>query len=317
MNYRLKARPRKHRPGSRSIEGFLDKNLRMSGATVVSFLGRIRPGTFVPQSEEFMAEMRQRPSLLEPDKPANRRRSFPKLVLAERKPGRSPIKDIAAFLLSALGHAAVLVMLAFCVLPVLVGRKIIVSAAFSTDDGAELETIQVLDDLPGLPSAEIETVPVTHVVMKLDIPEFDISLAPANAIDGTGFGDPAAVVSGVAAEAATVEGAVDGITGSIQGKLQDGDLLVVWLFDASLSLVDDRQRVAARLEPFLKRTAENRRESSGHQLLNAVVSFGSNMKQRVWPTESGEQIVAAVEKLPIDPSGKENVFTAIARCAEI
>ena len=65
-------------------------------------------------------------------------------------------------------------------------------------------------------------------------------------------------------QAATVESAVDGITRAIRGALQEGDLTVVWLFDASHSLVDDRQRIAARLESFLAETVGRRGQAGQH-----------------------------------------------------
>ncbi|HEX3872349.1 MAG TPA: hypothetical protein VHV77_18015, partial [Pirellulales bacterium] len=73
--------------------------------------------------------------------------------------------------------------------------------------------------------------------------------------------------------ATDVNTAVDRITGGLRTELDAGDLLIVWLFDASLSLQDDRQQVAARLEPFY-RQLDGRREQS-HLLMNAAVAFGN------------------------------------------
>jgi hypothetical protein len=114
----------------------------------------------------------------------------------------------------------------------------------------------------------------------------------------------------VAAEG--VGSAVDGILSTIRGELATGDLLVVWLLDASLSLYDDRQQVAARIEPFY-RDLESRRQKS-HQLLNAAVAFGGSTVELVAPTLFGLKMVQAVAETPIDSTGLENVMTAIEQC---
>ncbi len=116
--------------------------------------------------------------------------------------------------------------------------------------------------------------------------------------------------------ASSVEGAVDGITQAMRGVLREGDLSVVWLFDASNSLVDDRQRIAVRLESFLSDLAAGDSSDTSPRLLNTVVSFGSRMKELVRPTASRERVVDSIRDMPVDPSGIENVFAAMAQCVE-
>jgi hypothetical protein len=77
-------------------------------------------------------------------------------------------------------------------------------------------------------------------------------------------------------------------------------------------MVDKRQRVAIRLESFFRHLDGG--ADSHHQLLNAVVSFGAVMKQRVAPTAHRDPIVSSVSELPVDASGTENVFAAIGQC---
>jgi len=97
----------------------------------------------------------------------------------------------------------------------------------------------------------------------------------------------------------------------MQGKLQKGDLLVVWLMDASYSWLDDRQRMITRVDSFLRRFGGT---ASQHQLLNAVVSFGAGMKQHVAPTEASEPVLKSLSELPVDASGRENAFAAVEQC---
>jgi len=114
--------------------------------------------------------------------------------------------------------------------------------------------------------------------------------------------------------AGDVNGAVDGLTGGIAREMEAGDLLVVWLVDASISLVEDRQKVADRIDPFF-RSIENRGKGM-YRLQNAVVAFGSTTVEVVKPTSFGSQITAAIRNLPIDGSGLENVMTAVNQVME-
>ena len=117
---------------------------------------------------------------------------------------------------------------------------------------------------------------------------------------------------GLLHEAEGLEGAVDGVTAGINGELAEGDVLVVWLLDASISLLDDRQRVADRLEPFYREIA-GRARGEGHRLMSAVVSFGAGYEELVPPTEvrRAGRVITAVRDLALDPTGQENVFTAV------
>ena len=64
-------------------------------------------------------------------------------------------------------------------------------------------------------------------------------------------------------EAGTVEQAVGGVFGNIKNKLDRGGLLVVWMFDASISLVDDRQRVIPAPPSRTSGTAESASPTRG------------------------------------------------------
>ncbi|HEY5312406.1 MAG TPA: VWA domain-containing protein, partial [Pirellulales bacterium] len=123
---------------------------------------------------------------------------------------------------------------------------------------------------------------------------------------------PSSATGGGVVAAEGVGSAVDGILSTIRGELATGDLMVVWLLDASLSLYDDRQQVAARIEPFY-RDLEARRGSS-HQLMNAAVAYGGSTLELVSPTKFGLKMVEAVADTPIDTTGLENVMTAIEQC---
>lgn len=111
-------------------------------------------------------------------------------------------------------------------------------------------------------------------------------------------------------EAGTVEQAVGGVFGNVKNKLDQGDLMVVWLFDASISLVDDRQRVARELTKFFEEMKA--RESDDSKVFkHAAVAFGANVMELVSPTSPNRKIIDAVKNVPVDDSGVENVFSAV------
>ena len=112
--------------------------------------------------------------------------------------------------------------------------------------------------------------------------------------------DPVLVKQGRAGEAvATVEGAVDRITHEIAANLERNELLVLWLMDASISLVDDREIIATRLERVFRELRElgTVRPEALH---NAVVSFGAENQFLVPPTADGDEIVRAMREVPIE-----------------
>jgi len=112
------------------------------------------------------------------------------------------------------------------------------------------------------------------------------------------------------AEAGTVEGALDGVLGEIRRRAAEQDLLVVWLLDASLSLLEDRQRIAARLSEFFGQ--QDAKASPGdHLFLNAVVAYGKNTLEMETSTRFGKRVVTAALQVPTDVTGVENVFGAV------
>ena len=243
-------------------------------------------------------------------------------VVAESDPGvclRSRLRDGGAVLTSLVLHATLLLILAICILPSVISQHMEVSATYDSGDGHMLDELVIEQEVASVEATEIET-SILDLEVKSEIPEPEIELIRPNVVEKSEptpspppMPEPA-TAPGTSADsqraASSIEGAVDRVTSDIEEKLRNGDLLVVWLLDSSHSLVDDRQRVAARLEPFFERMKDADLEA---QLQNAVVAFGATMKERVAPSRSGDRIVSSVKKLPIDASGKENVFEAIQK----
>lgn len=120
---------------------------------------------------------------------------------------------------------------------------------------------------------------------------------PVDVPDGT-RGDPLAAVRGI-------DDAMDRITQEILNRLAHRKLLVVWLFDESESMQDDRADISARVhrvyeELKLSGTAD------GDALISSVMSYGAGVSLHTkQPTSDHLKVEAAIAGVPNDPSGKE------------
>lgn len=120
------------------------------------------------------------------------------------------------------------------------------------------------------------------------------------------YGDPREIVD-------NLEQAIDRITQEIVFMLEEGDVLVVWLFDQSESMRNDQKEIRERInkvysELGLADTAD------GDHLLTAITSYGANyFKHTKKPTSDLELIRRAINQVPIDPSGYEIMCPAITR----
>lgn len=107
--------------------------------------------------------------------------------------------------------------------------------------------------------------------------------------------------------------AVSGLGGDIARRLGDGDTLVVWMLDASTSMQADRAEAGQQMVKVfweLDGLSDDRPYHHRH----AVMYFGLGSRQLVPPTRKWRDVTRAVPQIPNDPSGVENVFTAL-ECA--
>lgn len=228
---------------------------------------------------------------------------------------------------SAAVHGALLLILLLWSIPIIQRGSLELTAFTGLNDQTDQEelTFALEETAAAHPAVEIETIvpPADFTVSEPELNEsFETSFDPESAdqpetLDASAVSSPApgsqpTVGTGSVSDAESIEDAVDKITGGIRGRLAEGDLLVVWLLDSSLSLKDDRQRVAARLEDFLE-DIEAESPQRDHQLLNAVVAFGQRVKERVSPTKSIDPVLHSIKTTPSDDSGIENVFSAVEK----
>ena len=108
------------------------------------------------------------------------------------------------------------------------------------------------------------------------------------------------------------------VTQEIIRMMRQQKVTVVWLFDESGSLEDDRKeirenylRVLDELKVATTKDEELRKGSD--QLLTVVASYGQGIHEHTpRPTSDLDMIKAAIDKVPVDQSGQENMCQSIA-----
>ena len=111
-----------------------------------------------------------------------------------------------------------------------------------------------------------------------------------------------------------VEGAVDRIATELLNRIEQGKTLVVWAFDASGSLVAERERLAKQIEQVYAHINDLDAEkiAVGDSLMTMVVAFGNDRKAMLAePTHDVAAILAAIREVPIDTTGVETTFGTV------
>ena len=118
-------------------------------------------------------------------------------------------------------------------------------------------------------------------------------------------GDPQAVVS-------DMREAMDRITHEILMMLQKNKVLVVWLFDQSESMDDDRQEISTKIDRVYKELGLAG-ATKGDALFTAVASYGKGWKGHLEPTADIDAIAKAIRSVPNDESGEEQMCRALGQ----
>lgn len=131
-----------------------------------------------------------------------------------------------------------------------------------------------------------------------------------------------AVKGNVGNSVKAASGAVDRMTQEILLSMEERDTVVVWLFDQSASLMEQRAEIIERFDRIYKDLGMI--QASGHSafenrtpLRTQVYSFGVKVNKLIdEPTDSLSTIKAAIRKVERDSSGIENVMMAVGKAAK-
>ena len=174
---------------------------------------------------------------------------------------RKALRRIGPLASSTLLHFVLLLVLGLLTVPILERGSLLVTLLKQGEVIDLEESVHLVDDLPRISNEELQAAALDRNSLLAELPTLTPLPDPAKedvepvGSDETAVGAPMRIEASIGAggplnDVSTVEEAVDRVTAGIRGRLEKGDLLVIWLLDASNSLVDDRQRVAERLKSF-------------------------------------------------------------------
>ncbi|HTI50552.1 MAG TPA: vWA domain-containing protein [Planctomycetaceae bacterium] len=122
-----------------------------------------------------------------------------------------------------------------------------------------------------------------------------------------------------AAVAENYSAALSRITQELLRMMREDKVLVVWLFDESESMKDDQKEIREQFHKVYEELGlavekDTRVKRDGDVLLSAIHSFGQSVRSITSkPTADIPEIRTAIDKIDIDPSGKENLFGAVGK----
>ena len=243
--------------------------------------------------------------------------------------------DTPAWAVSLVIHVAVLVSLSFAGLGT-VSQAPKPIAVIETPFEEEQEVLEIprevsLDELievdpgsqsdEGFESAESvaqEVAPVSVVAVEMpDLVSDDMTIEPLDVVS-TGLNyDENLTIKGASGMGETgASGAVDRLTLEIAASLEQRPTVVCWVFDQSVSLAGQRKEIASRLERVFGELGLTS-AAQANELFNVVYAYGKQVTPVIdKPTREVSEVVSAITRIPIDESGIENTFTAIAEAAK-
>jgi hypothetical protein len=186
--------------------------------------------------------------------------------------------------------------------------------ALGGQDGALASAADFSEQSIVAPEPDLLQLPAERMAVELDM----------EASRGPEFSEGLTVQGSGSVGATGAEGAIDRLTHEILASLEQRPTMVVWLFDQSGSLKDERANILKRFRRIYEElgvieAADNPvfRRHQDKPLLTAVVGFGAEPRMLLKePTDRIEQIEEAIKGITDDESGQENVFRAVGMVAE-
>lgn len=167
----------------------------------------------------------------------------------------------------------------------------------------KIETSQSLKEPQIRVNTAAITVPGTH-------------LLGANLGEGVVTGETGRLVEGYGA-------ALGQLTQELVRLMREQKVLVVWLFDESESMKDDQQEIRQKFHKvyeelgIVTKQDEALKKAGEDILLTSIMSFGDKVTEHTAkPTSDVTQIRAAIDKIAVDETGKENMCFAISQAVD-
>jgi len=113
-----------------------------------------------------------------------------------------------------------------------------------------------------------------------------------------------------------VASVLDRLTPEIVSLAEKRDINIIWLFDASISLSNQRKQIKDRISKILEEIKEI--SFSSKQIKHSVCSFGQSLTViSTEPTNDQTTIEKDIENIKLDESGIENIFSSIIKLCDI
>ena len=249
------------------------------------------------------------------------------------------------WMISLILHLVVILVIAKMLMPSVNDDKLSLVSGFDQNEAIELADIEeIVPDVVFEDSEEFVDIGDNEI----DLEELEIA-SPIFDIENEVLDDSDSIISddgmlaigtengGMGAEAfaeiatkgtagttvAEASGAVDRISQEIMQSLEDNKTLVVWIFDQSISLLEQRSNIEKRLNKVYSdlRDAgvlgkEDVKQLQQFRLQTDVIAFGQNINPMLKrPASNFDQIRTAINEIQQDDSGVENVMAAVMMAA--
>jgi len=107
-----------------------------------------------------------------------------------------------------------------------------------------------------------------------------------------------------------IGGVLDRLAIEIINNARTKDISVIWLFDASISLSQQRKNISDRFAKIIEEIHQS--ENSVKKIEHIICSFGSKLSiLNDIPSSNTEELIGLIDSIPIDDSGIENVFGSV------
>ena len=250
--------------------------------------------------------------------------------------------DVPFWALSLVFHLLILILLARMIMPTEEDRTVNLMV---DDPVQEIELVELPPDVEfddmmseevgadGDEAAEAAAAeaPLIEIVSEddidLEMPVHDLGelMTDDDMLEATGETMSSLAVKGsVGHSVKAASGAVDRLTQEILNSLQERNTTVVWLFDQSASLLQQRSEIQGRFDKVYEELGVV--EAAGHEafrhkdekpLLTQVYAFGSKVTPMMRkPTDSLTLIKETVGKIQRDETGNEYVMSAVIRAVK-
>ncbi len=189
-----------------------------------------------------------------------------------------------------------------------------ISQSMSVVSGATISTASGGSSAPAVNQQKIEQ------SESLSEPEIQVNVSQVN-VPGANMlgndlgeseikGEPGAVVEGYGA-------AMSRLTQELIRLMRQQKVHVVWLFDESDSMKDDREEIRQQFhkvyeELKIAQKQDKKLQAKDHTLLTTILSYGSGIHtQTPRPTPDIPTIQKAIDQVPVDTTGEENLFQSV------